>query len=168
MHIAIPIINLLALLLGAFILQPHAFAEESEITFTTRSYGDWQMRCEKAKEAEKTCVMTQQAMVQSSGQRVMQANIAIKGQDTLMTLILPLGIYLPGGAVMAIGEEHSIELLINYCNRSGCIVNHALDTRLIRAMGAAEAVTIKIEISDGQVVNVPLSTKGFFDAHRNL
>ena len=155
-------------MLAAILVLNTANAQDSEVTITTKSHGDWQVRCEKAKGADKSCVMTQQALVETSGQRLMQANIAKKAEDTLMTLILPLGTFLPAGAVMQIGESDPTNLTISFCAQNGCFVNQTLDDKMLREMNAEATVTVKIQISNGQSVDVPISTKGFTDAHRGL
>ena len=97
-----------ALISASVALNSTASAQDSEITISTKSYGDWQVRCEQQKGADKACVMTQQALVQESGQRLMQANIAKQDGTTKMTLILPLGIYLPAGAAFTARREKAI------------------------------------------------------------
>jgi len=82
-----------------------ASAQTSEVTITTSNFGDWKSRCEQIKGQAKNCVITQQAVVQESGQRLMQANVVSQNSDPKMTLILPLGFYLPAGAKMQINAD---------------------------------------------------------------
>ena len=161
-------LSMAAVLLVLSVFQSTLFAQDSEVTINTKSFDDWQVRCEQTKGADKTCVMTQQAMVQTSGQRLMQANIATVGEVTKMTLILPLGISLPAGAVMQIDEKNKTDLVISFCTQAGCFVNLDLNDKLIRAIGNADAVQVNIQIADGNPVSVPLSSKGFSAAHSSL
>lgn len=161
-------LSMAAVLLVLSVFQSTLFAQDSEVTITTKSFDDWQVRCEQTKGADKSCVMTQQAMVQTSGQRLMQANIAKEGGLTKMTLILPLGINLPAGAVLQIDEKNKTNLVIGFCTQTGCFVNMDLDDTLIRAIGNADAVQVNIHIADGKPVSVPFSPKGFLAAHSSL
>jgi invasion protein IalB len=161
-------LGLAVALLALSVFQSTLFAQDSEVTVITKSLEDWQVRCEQAKGAEKSCVMTQQAMMQASGQRLMQANVGKAGDITKMTLILPLGISLPAGAVLEIDEENKTDLVIGFCTQTGCFVNMDLNDKLIRAIGNADAVQVNIQIADGKAVSVPFSAKGFLAAHSIL
>jgi len=145
-----------------------ASAQTSEVTITTSNFGDWKSRCEQIKGQAKNCVITQQAVVQESGQRLMQANVVSQNSDPKMTLILPLGFYLPAGAKMQIGENSSRELVVNSCIQAGCIVNLDLDGLLVRALTGGDSVHVVIQIKDGQDVKIPLSMTGFRDALQSL
>lgn len=162
--------KLVAVTLSTVLLSLSSFAsaQDSEITITTKSFGDWQVRCEQQKGADKVCVMTQQALVQDSGQRLMQANIAKQDGTTKMTLILPLGIFLPGGAALQLDEKKHSDLTVVFCTQAGCFVNLDLDSDLREAISGSESAAISLQPTDGQTVNVPLSVNGFADAHGAL
>lgn len=157
-----------ALIFASVALGSNVSAQDSEITISTKSYGDWQVRCEQQKGADKVCVMTQQALVQESGQRLMQANIAKQDGTTKMTLILPLGIYLPAGAALQLDEKKHSDLTVVFCTQAGCFVNLDLDKGLRDSISGAESAAISLQPTDGQTVNVPLSVNGFADAHDAL
>lgn len=143
-------------------------AQDSEVTISTRAFGDWQVRCEQIKGDSKTCVMSQQALMQNSGQRLMQVNIGKKDDGTQMTFVLPLGISLPAGATLQLAEDNVMPLVIGFCTQAGCFVNQKLDKSLIDAISAQESVSVGLETNDGQVIDVPLSSKGFGDALKAL
>lgn len=143
-------------------------AQDSEVTVTTKSHGDWQVRCEQVKGADKICVMQQQAIVQGSGQKLMQVNIAKQGGSTKMTMIMPLGVYLPSGAVMRDGGEEIKDMVIRFCAQTGCFINHDIDSIWLKSLKKADKPTVDIEITPGEVVNVPFSTIGFAAAYDSL
>ena len=161
-------LSMTAVLLSLSVFQSTLLAQDSEVTIITQSFDDWQVRCEQTKGADKSCVMTQQAMMQASGKRLMQANVGKTGDVTKMTLILPLGISLPAGAVMQIDQDNKTDLVISFCTQTGCFVNMDLNDKLIRAIGNADAVQVNIQIADGKPVSVPFSPKGFLAAHSSL
>jgi invasion protein IalB len=152
---------------GALFLSFAAIAEDSEVTISTKGYQDWQLRCEQLRGGSRTCVMTQQALVQESGQKLMQVNIAKQGKNTLMTIILPLGIDLATGVFMLQGDLKD-ELPVAYCAQSGCVVNQRIDAQLLSAWAKEPEVKISIKIVGGQAVSVPFSTKGLTAAHSGL
>ena len=143
--------------------------EETEVTISTKGFDDWQLRCEQAKGQAKQCVMTQQALIQNSGQRLMQVNIAKSAEDkTLMTAVLPLGFYLPAGAKLSIGDKAAQDMVVAFCNQGGCYANVTLTSALIRDIGSAEQVVVNIQLQPEQEVGVPISVTGFSDAIKNL
>ena len=144
-----------------------AKAEDSEVVISTKDYQDWALRCEQVSGASRTCVMTQQALVQESGQKLMQVNIARQGEKTLMTIILPLGIDLQAGVFMILGSQKN-ELPVAYCAKSGCVVNREIDADLLSSLAKETDVKISMQIVGGQALNVPFSTKGLVAAHGSL
>ena len=155
-------------ILGA-LAPAHAQTGDSELTITTKGFEDWNVRCEQLKGQPKQCVMTQQARIQNSGQRLMQVNIAKPDEErTLMTAVLPLGFYLPAGAKLNIDDKSPLDLVVAFCNQSGCYANLTLTRNLIRDIGRAEQVVVNIQIQQEQEVGVPISAKGFSDAIGSL
>ena len=152
-----------------FILLPFfqstAFAQDSERTITTKAIGDWNVRCEQVNGGEKSCVMMQQSFAKNSGQRVIQSNIAKVDGGSLMSILLPLGIYLPAGAKIQFDKQEPIKLLISFCDRDGCFVNQKLDTKLLGQLNNSKSAKITIEINKGLPIEVPFSVNGFSDAY---
>lgn len=161
--------NVIAILaFGIFSFLSPAMAQDSEVTVSTKGYGDWQVRCEQVKGQSKTCVMSQQALVQNSGQRLMQVNIGETDDGKQMTIILPLGISLPAGAALHLSEDNVKPLVIGFCTQAGCFVNQKLDKNLSDAIAAQESVNVSIETNDGKAIDVPVSSNGFGDALKAL
>ena len=157
------IIKVLVSLSLVFIAQS-VVAQDSEVTISTKTHGDWQVRCEQIKGGKKTCVMTQQALVQNSGQRLMQVNVGQGDDGTQMTMILPLGISLPAGAALHLSETNSMPLVISFCTQAGCFVNQILSKKLSGDIAAQESVTVGVETNDGKALDIPISTNGFAEA----
>ena len=156
-------------LMSATTLPALAQTGDSELTITTKGFEDWNVRCEQLKGQEKQCVMTQQARIQNSGQRLMQVNIAKPDKDrTLMTAVLPLGFYLPAGAKISIGDQAPSDMVVAFCNQSGCYANLTLTRDLIRDIGNAEQVVVNIQIQQEQEIGVPISVNGFSEAIGSL
>ncbi len=159
--------KVLLLFISVICFQSITFAQDSVITITTKAIGDWNVRCEQIKGGEKSCVMMQQSFAKSSGQRVIQSNIAKVDGGSLMSILLPLGIYLPAGATIQFDEQKPTKFLISFCDRDGCFVNQKVDKKLLGQLKKSKSAKITIEVNEGQVVDVPFSVNGFtaaFDA----
>jgi len=156
-----------SVVLVALFLSSMAMADDSEVVISTKDHQDWQLRCEQVRGGSRTCVMTQQALVQESGHRLMQVNIAKQDESTLMTIVLPLGIDLQAGVFMLLGNQKN-ELPVAYCAQSGCVVNLKIDKELLSALAKEPDVKISMQIVGGQAVSVPFSTKGLTAAHSGL
>ena len=73
--------------MGAYSLSGQA-QDGSEVTVTENTYGDWVVRCQQTNDAEKACVMTQQAMYEE-GQLLTQVTVIIipEQEFPLMTIM---------------------------------------------------------------------------------
>ncbi|NND81659.1 MAG: invasion associated locus B family protein [Gammaproteobacteria bacterium] len=158
--------SLLALLLS---MGAQAQPEEyTEITTSHQRFGDWIVRCEREKGKDKECVMTQQITSQSTGMSVLQANFAKTEQGTQMTLIFPLGIFLPPGVELEVVDHIKANYSVSFCSASGCYVNQILDNEMLEFLRRKEQANITVYSSPDNPVTVPFSIKGFLDAHRKL
>ena len=140
----------------------------SEYKETTRIFGDWQVRCEQNQESGDSCVMMQDLYSKANGQRVLQANFAKISEGTLMTLILPLGIYLPGGVTIQIEDFEEYRFEIMFCSQEGCFVNSLVPPQLLEWMRRKERARLTVLFKPDQPVDLPYSISGFLDAHRSL
>ncbi|MBT8115348.1 MAG: invasion associated locus B family protein [Arenicella sp.] len=138
----------------------------TEILNTSQRFGDWFLNCETVKGQEKSCVMTQKLFVE--GQELMQANFAKIDKDTQMTLIFPLGIFLPEGVELEIVDHLTKKYPINFCSSSGCFVNQVLEPETVQLLRQKEKANIKIYTRSDQPAEIPFSISGFLDAHRKL
>ncbi|NNC98954.1 MAG: invasion associated locus B family protein [Gammaproteobacteria bacterium] len=135
---------------------------------TTDSYGDWQVICETRRGSEKSCVMRQNYLSATSGERLLEVNIAKTEDGTLMTMILPLGIYIPAGVVLQIDDFEPVRFQISFCTESGCFINEILEHGLLELMRKKISAKLTVEINQGVPVHPPLSISGFLDAYRSI
>ena len=145
-----------------------SLAQDSEITISIKTFGDWVVRCEAEKGGEKSCVMTSQRIDQSSGQRIIQANVAKVEKGTQMTILMPLGVYLPANPVLQVEEFEPNEMEISFCSHEGCYINVILDKELLDLLRKKENAKLTMEMAAGQPLDIPFTLKGFLDAYRAL
>jgi invasion protein IalB len=156
------------LIVFGLLLPTSGFAQDSEITISIKTFGDWVVRCEQEQGSEKSCVMTSQSIDESSGQRIMQVNVAKVEKATQMTILLPLGVYLPANPVLQVEEFDPHVLEVSFCSREGCYVNMGLNQTLLDLLRKKENATLTMELVAGQKAKVPFTLNGFLDAYRAL
>ena len=140
-----------------------------ETKITTMTYGDWHVRCEVNNGEDKSCVMTQKIVSQPNGQELIQANIAKTDKGTLMTIIFPLGVYLPSGVILQIDDFDPVTYNILFCTHDGCFVNEVLDKNTLNLLRKKNGATLKLRAGpEREEVTIPFSITGFLDAYKKI
>ena len=128
---------------------------------------DWVVRCQPAPEdafgAGESCEMYQQVSEQESGQTVLETVIGFPpGADQPVALFnLPLGMLLPPGVELQVGDNEPIRFAVQLCVQSGCLTDIVLEPELVEQMRAGSEATLTIVDPQGQDVELPLSLMGF-------
>lgn len=76
-------------------------------------------------------------------------------------IILPLGIYLPDGVLLQIGDGPSFKAAIRSCTRNGCVSHVNLSRDLIQMLESSETLTLHLKADNGQKLQVKMPLKGF-------
>ena len=141
-----------------------------------QTVGDWVVRC--ALETVKSpapCDMLQVTINQTSKQRVSSFSIAYvpygpngTGDRYAMQIIVPTGVALAKGLVLAAGPQHSLNgAKFTRCERDGCYVELLTDPAMITALqgvGKSTQITVVGYGTAGKTVPLPVSLTGFPEA----
>ena len=141
----------------------------------TETYRDWTLRCGTPQNAPagtpRSCEMVQELSRQAGGQqqRVLAIFVA-RAEDSggQITMITPLGLALPAGVVLSVGDRVSVEIAYATCRPIGCISGSRLDGELLSAFIAGTAATVRVRTLDGQDVALDFSLNGFTAAWNRL
>ena len=109
-------INVLLLAIFLSTLPASAAAELS-------SESPWTIRCETVSSHQhNSCIMYQEILLKKDGLPVLQFSIgrAEVGQDPIVLVTLPLGVYLPTGVSLMIDEQEKVNFPIERCDPDGC------------------------------------------------
>ena len=141
----------------------------------TETYRDWTLRCSVPQNAPagapRTCEMVQELSRQSGGQQQRVLTVfVVRGEDGggQLTMITPLGLALPAGVTLSVGEQVSIEIAYATCRPVGCISSVRLDGALLDALTAGTVATVGVSTLEGQNVAIELSLNGFGAAWNRL
>lgn len=133
-----------------------------------RRIGDWLVRCEVQENADPICVMTQQVNRPNTQDPLLQANFARNDELTLMTLQLPLGVYLPNGVIIQIDDFEARKFDIHFCTQQGCYVNLTLEPDFVSLLRRKVAAKITLFRTDTDSIEGDMSLTGFYDAYELL
>ena len=141
----------------------------------TETYRSWTVRCGVPQNAPagtpRTCEMVQELSRQSGGQqqRLLTVFVASEGDSGgQLTLISPLGLALPAGITISVGEQVSIQIAYATCRPVGCISSVRLDAELLAALVTGTTATVGVRTLDGQNVALEVSLDGFGAAWNRL
>ena len=149
----------LAALLGC----SSALAVEQNPPTETQTYGDWTVRCFPV-QSDGPCDLAQESTNQQTKQRLVVISIAYAPRNDryAVTIVVPLGVQLPSGLVIAHGDYRSKPFPFRRCEDDGCYVEAALDPAVIEVLSkGADKSSLNITAFAGGAISLPLSLKGF-------
>lgn len=151
---------------GVWSLMSHSPSSSGAGEPTTASFGfdAWLVRCQTAKEGV-GCGMSQQIVDQQSRQPILQLILgrAPSGKGHQLVAIMPLGVTVPPGIAIQIGETKRNVAFIQ-CLPGGCVAPLPVDDALLGALKSGKEGRVGVVDRRGQTVAVPFSLKGFAGA----
>jgi invasion protein IalB len=149
----------IALITG--LLSSTAVADTSKPS--VNEYGDWRRVCNAQ------CVIAQGLQNPDNPNIIYSSQVAyVSGnKDPVLQLNLPLGIYLPPGVAIDIGNnEHRAPVTV--CLPQGCKVLLVLTPQMIKQLDGSAAYTVKIFVTEQAPRQLKFSLRGFTDALASL
>ncbi|HEY5337259.1 MAG TPA: invasion associated locus B family protein [Rhizomicrobium sp.] len=132
-----------------------------------KSFGDWGVRCFPVS-SQSPCEMLETITQKDSGRRLMSMSIgyAPKADRHIIQISLPLGVSLAKGVKIVADAYTSPPIQYRRCDRAGCYVEGFIDNTVLAGLthGSPNA-KIVIATADGRDITLPLSLRGFNDAH---
>jgi len=124
----------------------------------------WLVRCQAVKDTV-GCGMSQQILDQRSRQPVLQLHLARapKGEGHQLVAIMPLGVTVPPGIVIQIGENKR-NVAFTQCLPGGCVAPVVVDAAYLSVLKSGAEGRVGVVDRRGQTVAVPFSLKGFAPA----
>jgi invasion protein IalB len=129
----------------------------------TLHFEDWAVRCEQLDDVpQKTCILFQRVAM-DGGQTVLSVTVAYpaNSENAAIVFRLPLGIFLPAGALLQIDEENRIKLVVQRCDQRGCWAPLKLDDDTVGLFKKGREARVAFKDTAGKTIAVPLSLKGF-------
>ncbi len=135
-----------------------------------KKYKDWTVACEKLPKSGKEICNLFQNVTNDKNKVVMQVAVGYPpGKTTPQALVtLPLGIMLQPGLEFKGGTAKPVRVPFSVCVKNGCVAGIELKPEIVKGMKAGEKGSVKFAASAKQVIEVPISLKGFTAGFKSL
>ncbi|MCE9522159.1 MAG: invasion associated locus B family protein [Alphaproteobacteria bacterium] len=146
----------------------NAFERGETPSAATFGFQDWLVRCQAVKETM-GCGMSQQILDQRAQQPLLQLHLARapSGTGHQLVLVLPLGVSVPAGVGLQVGDERR-DAQFTQCLPGGCVAPLAVDAALIEKLKSATDGRVGVVDRAGKPVAIPFSLKGFASAFEKM
>ena len=134
-----------------------------ERTSTSESFTDWTLECFEPAFESGACQITHRVTAGNAQQVVMvfALSAASADGDAAIQIALPLGISLPAGVQLAIGDGYQNHIALERCTPQGCIVEGTGSRELLAAMKRGASGTLVVQNEQGRPIQLPFSLNGF-------
>lgn len=127
-------------------------------------FGNWTAKCEETKgDVQGGCFIYQNLVLRQGGQRVLQFAVGFVAdtEEPIALLSLPLGISLPPGVSIRIGDGDPTQVIVERCEPNGCRAGLKLKKALMQQMREGKQLTVTFHDARRHPIEVPLSLDGF-------
>ena len=117
------------------------------------------------------CRAAQSVFLKNTGQRLLSVAVRVPADTKKPVLMLqvPLGVYLPAGATLQIGEDAAKTLPFKGCDQGGCVAEYAVTEAEIAAMTKGSPLKISVQNQNWQpAFTVTIPVTGFAQAYAKV
>ena len=139
--------------------------------FLESSASSWNINCSPSgKRTPSECTMQQEIIMKNSQLPVLQLTFAKLNKETPphALLIVPLGIYLPGGVVIQIDDNPGKTFPVERCDPDGCHLFMSLTNSTLNQLFLGKLLTVSFFDSDRVRIKIPVNLNGFSDTYKTL
>ena len=131
-------------------------------------YDQWILQCaESTTSGNEKCNLIHQ-LVNDKKQQIVKIEVLKQGANNLMLLHLPLGTYLPAGAVLIVGEG-AYKMPITVCMPAGCKASMPLDWNLNQQLKREDKAIVQLlNVNQKQKINIEFSLMGFSNGSKEI
>ncbi|TCQ99382.1 invasion associated locus B family protein [Neorhizobium sp. JUb45] len=150
----------------------------AKIAHAVERFGAWNVRCTDTQGATaKQCEVVQVATIKQADQDVtimtfaVAPAAAVKGANEpahSLTMLVPLNVLLSAGLSISVDDKPAAKLSYRNCNQSGCWVQSPLNTALLAQLSKGRSGSAKLDLVNGQTVNIRFSLDGLTAAMKKL
>jgi len=125
--------------------------------------GDWTVECVQDNQKRRLCRMVQNVADPNTKKALLQVVVAKppEGDQALLTVIAPLGVWLRPGLELAVDGGAANRLAFEFCLKEGCLARMPLAAGMVAALKKGSAASIAIQNIRRQKLDVKVSLSGF-------
>ena len=144
---------------------------ESESYTTGREiqYGRWLLQCVNGViSGNERCNLIHQIKNKNNNQRIIKIELLKLANSDLMLFDLPLGVHLPSGAKLIVGESEYV-MPFTTCLVSGCQAQIKLNLNLKQQLKKeSKAIVQLLNVNQKQKINIPFSLIGYSEGYKEI
>jgi invasion protein IalB len=136
----------------------------------TRPPAIWVVNCSD-NNGKLDCSAGQVVSIKSTGQRLMTVAVRVPAdtKKPILMVQVPLGVYLPAGAVLQIGNDPAKTLPFKGCDQGGCMAEYAVTEAEIAAMSKGADLKVSVQNQNQKpAFTVAVPTTGFAAAYAKV
>ena len=140
---------------------------EQKLPEGVEQFQDWIKECEKLKDPEgkeiEICQISQTLTNTEINQPMLKvaAGYVPGKNDAVLIITLPLGVILPPGVQLTVGEGKAARVPVTTCLPQGCQAGAQLDKEFTERLKKGSKLIVTFIGPDGKQVNAPISLSGF-------
>jgi len=129
-----------------------------------QTYQNWRLICEPA---TTRCYIFQRTDLQTTGQQILNVVLGNLGpkESQVLHLTIPLGVYIPSGIALKIGDSGQMPIPIQTCTPKGCEAMVDLKPQLLSDLEGAKVVNVAfLDAVTRKQITVGVTMAGFREA----
>jgi len=160
--------------IGAFVLGVIVAIGAERLVFSHKDQRDametfgvfqgWRLNCPPRTMKNGTCVMQQALARKGSSAAIAELNIATRDGKDYLTVVAPLGVLVPPGLKVSIGNGTDKMISYKTCVQMGCVATVPIDQAMADAMSNNAGIRITVFAPDERTVPLNFSLGGYKDA----
>jgi len=135
---------------------------KTRVIHSSEKVGDWGLSCQNRPEKRNLCSMSQKILSKDNNEILMHVSVSYADgiESPIINIRLPLGINLPKGVAIKVGES-SVSYPFIYCDKNACYSVISVDESTLNLFSSHDKGTIFFNDLNNQVLSLPFSLTGF-------
>lgn len=130
---------------------------------TVATMKDWRLTCAPRTQKDGVCIIQSGIVQKGTNNMVAELTIAKKDKADLLSILVPLGVYVPSGVQLTIGPGGAKTIPFKTCLDIGCIASVPFDSALSQAMSQNSDGVISVVAGNGKSLPLNFSLHGYND-----
>jgi invasion protein IalB len=131
---------------------------------TIATLDDWRLTCPPRTSKKGFCVMQSTIAQPGTTNVVAELSVAPRNNSDVLTVLAPLGVYIPQGVKVIVGSGEAKTLPFTTCVQLGCVASLPIDSNLAAELSQSPGGRITLASGDGKLLPLHFSLRGYRDA----